>query len=40
MAVAGKSRIGKTTFLKHCFGLNEEDLKIDAGDKTVTKGID
>lgn len=40
IAVCGRSRIGKSTFLKHLFGLSNNDIKSAAGDKVVTQGID
>jgi len=40
IAVSGKSRIGKSTFLRHCFEIDRKVLKVDSGDRPVTEGID
>ena len=40
ISVCGRSRIGKTTFLKHTFGFTNEELVSNSGSKVVTQGID
>lgn len=40
VSVCGRSRIGKSTFLRHLFNLGVHEIKARAGDQVVTRGID
>ena len=40
ISVCGRSRIGKTTCLKHLFGITDAELASRPGFKVVTQGID
>lgn len=40
LAICGRSRIGKSTFIRHLCGLLKNEIKTASGDKVVTQGID